>query len=319
MTILAKVAPACGNPSSIVSVRLALTLVAALLLAGVAHADPCPPAVAIEGEPTAAAAIRDRLRARGIAADSAACPGVRTRVERRGDLFVIGVVGADGIPVERVVGDPGTAATVIESFVRVDVGTPLLAARALPARATADDRTPPPAPSAAARTGAHVFASLDSSLGSDRTSGLGLQLGACLMLGPTCPAARFRFDVVVDGAGAWRDSTFRNSSELLVGIDVPLVAGRWLFLPGVAVGMGGVRTSDVPDGGGARIQRETTGLRGELHAALLVPVTTRVAVELSAAAVLLQGTEVDEGATAAVPRDPWGVLRLGLGVRYGAR
>jgi hypothetical protein len=296
-----------------VIVRLSM-LAAGALLAGAANAAPCRLVVALEGEPAAVAAIRDQLSSRGISTDTSTCPGMRTRVERRGELFVIGFTDADGVPIERVVSDPGTAATVIESFVRVDVGTPLLASRAIPAVTVRRDPEPvAPTVAARARTGAHVFGSFDSAFASDRTSWLGMQVVACIMLGPTCPSARFRFDVVVTGDGTWDDSTFRNSSELLVGIDVPLAAGGWLVMPGVAVGMGGVRTEE------SSVKRETTGFRGELHGTLLVPLTATLAVDLSVAGVLLQEMKVDEGLMAPLPPDPWVVFRFGVGLRYGRR
>lgn len=294
-------------------------VVAGVLLTGVADAEPCGPAVALDGDPAAVAAIGERLNARGIATTPSTCPAVRTRIERRGELFAIGVADADGVLIERVVSDPGTAATVIESFVRVDVGTPLLARRAPPVVTARRPEAPSPrSATSSTRTGAHVFGSLDSVIGSDRTGSMGLQIGACIMLGPTCPSARFRFDGVVVGDSGWA-STTRNSSELLVGIDLPLAAGAWLAMPGLAVGMGGVRTNGFEPDGMSRVQRETTGLRGEVHGTLSVPLTAHLAVDLSVAGVLSQETKVDEGATFTLPRDPWGVLRLGIGLRYGRR
>jgi hypothetical protein len=304
--------------------RLSIVVSGAVLLAaGPAHAEPCALVVALEGEPAAVETIGDRLTARGISTDTSACAGVRTRVERRGADFVIVFVAAEGGVVERVVSDPGTAATVIESFVRVDVASPLLASRPLPpgpARTVHREPAPTSAPPSALRerTGVHVFGSLDSTVASDRTAWLGMQVGACIMLSVVCPSARFRFDMVMTGTTGWAASTTRNSSDLLVGVDVPLAVASWMIVPGVAIGMGGIRTDYEPAIADS-VKRETTGLRGELHATVLVPLSPTLAVDLSAAGVLLQETKIDEGAMTSLPGDPLRLVRFGVGLRYGRR
>ncbi|MBX3159663.1 MAG: hypothetical protein KF773_27080 [Deltaproteobacteria bacterium] len=296
---------------------------ASMFLIGVAHADaPCSWTVALDGDEAVAAEIRDHLKVRGISTDTSMCSGLRTHVERRGEVLVVTFAAPGGALLERVVSDSLTAAVVIESLVRVDVSSPLLARRApttppAPTPAAQPVPLPPPPPE---RRGLHVFGSFDTALADDRTSWLGVQVGACVMLGAICPSARFRFDVVMAGGRAWDDSIFRNSSELLVGFDVPLSARTWLVVPGVAMGMGGVRTERAdPDNPGGVVKRETTGMRGQLHATVLVPLSTKLAVDLSLAGVLLQETEIDEGRMTPLPRDPWVVFRFGVGLRYGDR
>ena len=94
--------------------------------AHVAHADGCPPAVALTGDDAAVRAVREQLDARGIADETPSCPVLRARIEQRGSLLVLAIdrvpgrAVPDGVPdgvIERAVGGPSTAATVIESWV----------------------------------------------------------------------------------------------------------------------------------------------------------------------------------------------------------
>lgn len=302
------------------TVRFAIVVTSALLADAARADDHCRLTVALEGDSAAVAEVRAQLATRGISTDTSLCPGVRAHVERRGELLVVTVAAPSGEPVERAVSDSLTAAAVIESFVRVDVGSPLLARRAPPTAPSTRTQPAPAPPPPPARRGVHLFGSFDTAFANDRTSWLGMQVGACIMLGSICPSARFRFDVVMAGGGAWDASLFRNSSELLVGFDVPLSARSWLVMPGVAAGMGGVRTENSdPNNPGSVIKRETTGMRGELHATVLVPVSAKLAVDLTLAGVLLQETKIDEGQMTPLPRDPRVVFRFGVGLRYGDR
>lgn len=306
------------------TVRVAL--VASALLIDVAQADAsCSLTVALEGDDAVVSEIRDHLTTRGISTDTSTCSGLRAHVERRGEVLVVTFAAPGGALIERVVSDSLTAAVVIESFVRVDAGSPLLARRVVPTvpstPATSTQPVPVPgSPPPPERRGFHVFGSFDTAFADDRTGWLGMQVGACVMLGAICPAARFRFDVVMAGGRAWDDSIFRNSSELLVGFDVPLSARTWLVVPGVAMGMGGMRTERADPGTpGVVVKRETTGMRGQLHATVLIPLSAKLAVDLSLAGVLFQETEIDEGQMTPLPRDPWVVFRFGVGLRYGER
>src|SRR5262249_23686550 len=157
-------------------------------------AGTCPPAVALTGDADAVRAVRAQLDARGIAGETPSCPAVRARIERRGALFVVGILprapddgpgaapGAvpDGVPgvgpgvvadavSGRAAGEPATAATVIESWARTDLAAPLLETRAVPA-VEARVATPAPvvAPAPAAQ-GIQLFLAEETSLASDRT------------------------------------------------------------------------------------------------------------------------------------------------------
>jgi len=212
-----------------------------------------------------------------------------------------------------VAADARTAATVIESFVREDIGDALLAARAPPPPPPAhDDRVVAIVAVPSSRRGVQLFGEFESSYGSDRTGWVGAHVGACVMLGPVCAAARFRHATVVGGPEVW-DETSRRSAELLLGIDIPFGLGRMLLSPGFAAGMGVMHTR----GETHDMRVETGGLRADVHATLSVPVWHRLALDVFAAADLTQEAHVEWGPEMApLPPEPRLLLRLGAGLRF---
>lgn len=293
-----------------ISTPCLVLLATSTVLASAARADACP-AVDLAGEPALVAVIAGELGARGIGdAEGAACAPLRAAVEWRGPLLVIAIDDGGAAPLERVVRDPATAATVIESFTRTDVASPLLAARAVPR--TPEIEAPAPAvPVAPAprRTGVHLSASVESSFANDDTTWLGGSVGVCVRTGPICATARLRWAGVVGGFGA--AEVERNVKELLIGVDLPIALGRVLVTPGYAGGLGGMETHV----GG--MDRHTGSFRAEAHVGLAVPVARALAMDLAVSLALGERTEFD--AAAMVPSEPWGMVRAGLGLRYGAR
>jgi hypothetical protein len=207
-----------------------------------------------------------------------------------------------------------TAAAVIESFVRDDVGSPLLAIRpvaAAPAPVRAALAEPPPRARPRLPTGWHFFGGLETSFANDGTQWMGMSLGACVMLGPLCAAARLRGGSVVAEHGVW-DLADRRSGEILVGLDVPFRLGRFLLTPGVAAGTGDVTTkADAPTS-------RSSYFRAETHVALSIPLTTSLAVDVYVAGTLAQQVEREPGYMTTI-EEPYGYLRFGLGMRYGDR
>ena len=311
---------ALGNPlKPPVHRRLALLALVVAALTGRASAQTCGPAVLLAGDPELVAVVGELLGARGIELAPGACPSIRAHLERRGDALVIEVEPLDGPPIERVVAEAKTAATVIESFTRADVGSPLLATHAVPST-TSDElqvRSGPvvlaPAPGAAAR-GVHVFGAFETSYATDRTSWLGAHVGACIMLGPVCAAARLRIANVATGPGVWKDALDRRSTELLVGLDIPFTFGRMVFSPGFAAGLGQMHTH----GATHEMRSETGGMRADVHATLSVPISRHLALDLFGAADLTQETNVEWGPQMVpLPAEPRLIVRMGVGLRYG--
>jgi hypothetical protein len=210
---------------------------------------------------------------------------------------------------------------VIESWTRSDVAAPLLASRAVPADAGA----PPVAVAAPpAAQGIQLFAAEETSMASDRTVWEGMQLGACVMLGPICAAARVHAGTVVSRPASWSGFS-RKGGEVYAGIDVP-IAVRWTRLTlGFAAGYGSMFTRHHSEGdAGEKMGVEISGPRAEVHAALSLPLTPHIALDLMATGALTQaaGRETHGPGTLdptiTFPDEPRALLRLAVGVRYGA-
>ena len=305
------------------------------------RADSCPPAVALTGDDAAVRAVREQLDARGIAGETPSCPVLRAQLERRGAQLIVRIerpaaagevagpapaAGAPGAMVERTVGGPATAATVIESWVRSDVAAPLLETRAIataaaePAAAvaaTASDASTP------AATGIQVFVAAETSLGSDRTVWQGMQLGACVMLGPICVAARVHGGKVIAAPGGW-DRFVRKGAEAYGGIDIPIALGSTRLTPGFAAGYGTMLTHHIGEGD-EKTGIEISGPRAEAHVSWSIPLTPHLALDLETTAELTQATGTEthgapSGTDPAIvyPDAPRALFRLAVGVRYGA-
>jgi hypothetical protein len=275
-----------------------------LLCAARAYADDCPPQVSLAGDPALVEQLGTELAGRGIAT-SGSCPARVARIERDGDTLVISISDA-----ARTVSEIKTAAAVIESFVREDVGSPLLAVR-MPPRRSYDPTllAAPPAPQLP--RGWHFFGGLEASLASDHSRWMGMQLGACRMVGVLCAAVRLRGGAVTSDAGPWTASQ-RNAGELLLGFDIPFRISRFLLTPGVALGFGDIETKT------ADVQSRSNNFRGQVHVSLSVPITRAFALDISASGTLAQQVDRDPGYMTTIG-EPLGYLRFGLGVRYGSR
>lgn len=227
--------------------------------------------------------------------------------------------------IERAVGEPATAATVIESWARTDLAAPLLETRAVPAldAAPAGIAAPAPAvPAVPAAQGIQLSLSEETSLASDHTVWQGMQLGACVLLGPVCAAARVHGGKVIAKPDGW-DRFVRKGAEAYLGIDVPIAAGRLRLTPGFAAGYGTMLTHHIGDSEKTGI--EISGPRAEAHVALAIPLTAHIAIDVATTAELTQATGMEthgsaptSDATILYPDEPRALFRFAIGVRYGA-
>lgn len=297
-----------------------------IVSAQLAHAEPCPPAATLTGDDDLVRAIRALLGARGIADETPRCPAVRARVERRGAWLVVGVerpgsaqAGSPGGVIERSVSEVATAATVIESWTRSDVAAPLLASRAVPPADAAEPVAAAGSPPAA--RGIQLFAAEETSVASDGTVWQGMQLAACIMVGPICAAARLHGGKVISRPASW-DGFDRRGAEVYIGIDVPIALGSARLTPGFAAGYGEMFTRHASDG--EPMGMEIGGPRAEVHAAISWPLTAHLAVDLVTTGALTQATRVESHGrgvpdpTVVFPAEPRALLRFAIGVRYGA-
>lgn len=285
--------------------------IAILLASGRAWAAPC---AELAGDPELVGAVSEVLAARGVS-----CGAVHARIDRvRGEIVVR---SEDAIPTERKVGDAATAATVIESWSERDVVAPLLASRPVvvaaeaPAAPTIVVVEGPPRPAPPVLRGVQLFGSFETSLASDRTEWVGGQVGACIMVGPICAAARLRFASVAGGPASWDPTLDRKGTELLVGGDVPFQVGRMLVSPGFGGGIGEMRTH--VDTQSWKMHSETGGLRADVHATVSYPLAHGLALDVSLAVDLTQATHVENTSPTPLPDEPLWLVRLGAGLRWG--
>jgi hypothetical protein len=287
--------------------RIAAILATLVAFRGSARAE----CVAISGADELVRPVAAILIERGIILE-AAC--MHVVVERRGAVLAITVDHADG-PIERTVAELETVATVIESFVR-DTTAPLLPIRERPASrvVVVHELAAPQRPVRDRRV--QVFTSVETSMGSDDTNWLGGMVGVCIPLGPICAAARIRHASVVAGEGKLSTEMMtRRSSEILLGLDVPFDLGRMTLSPGFAAGIGNMWTKAADD---TRVG-ESGGLRADVHATLTVGLSTRWALDFSAALDLTQETHAQSELEMALPAEPLALLRFGVGLRWGRR
>lgn len=288
---------------------LAMLLVGAA--AAPARAETCALAVSLEGDAQIVAKLGAELEGRGIAIRPA-CSDHSARVERRGDALVVSIVEATHAPIEREVRGVKTAAAVIESFVRDDVGTPLLEVRVPVPRALAPEPTRAAPPHSPELSGVHVFGVFESSMASDGTAWGGMHVGACVMVGRLCAGGRLRGSTVSSEDKFW-SQTRRKSGEVLFGLDVPFRLHRFLLTPGVAAGVGDVTT------GPREMLSRSANFRAEAHVAFSVPLSKSFALDLSVVGTLAQQVKREPGYMDDVPAEPFGFLRFGVGVRWGRR
>ncbi len=296
-----------------------LGIAGVLLAARAASATPCEPSAALAGDPALVAVVGDLLVQHGVGNVGEGCPRVRARLERRDGSIVVVRIGDP--EEERVVSEPTTAATIIESWTRSDFENPLLATRSAPMMhlpsSVASVRealapSAPPVPAVPARL--QMFAAAETSFADDRTSWMGVMVGVCVQLGRACASARGRYAAVVDGPGMWSEAE-RHAADVLFGGDIPFRIGRTTLSTGFGAGMGsvhtGTRASGMPQGS------ETFGLRADAHVAWTIPLGLRLSLELSATLDVSQVTDVEGSDSAAITNEPRIFGRLGAGLRFG--
>lgn len=283
----------------------ALVIAFVIAASASARADSCPPSVVLDGDPALVAQLGTMLAKRGIAV-TGPCPSHVVHVEWRDDRLVVSIASAS-----RTVRELQTAATVIESFVREDVASPLLEIRPIVvARPRSIEKEVAPRARPRPPEGWHLFGGLESSFANDGTRWMGASVGACVMLGPLCGAVRLRGNAVENERGVW-GTTSRKSAEVMFGFDVPFRAGRFLLSPGVAAGYGALTTDE-------DAASRSNNLRAQAHVTLSIPLTRSLAVDVFVTGTLAQQVEREPGYMTTI-EEPFGFMRFGLGMRYGER
>jgi hypothetical protein len=295
-----------------------------------AGARSCGPSATLEGNGPRVAALASELERRGIeTAPDPECPAVHVRLKETGGRLVVTIVDEFGRLSERPTSGTAAAATLVESWAHTDVVTPLLSMRATQLQDVAPPQpheTPTiAAPAAAAGPMRQVSpaASAETSLATDGSVWIGIAAGVCVPIGRACAGALVRVSMDSELTG---DSRARHSGRLatdvLLGGALPLRFGRLTLLPGLAVGLGWLRTFGLttsatdPD----PVDADGGGLRTGASLRLAYTVTSRLAVDLGIAADIapFAHTAAYQSQAVVLPGEPRGYLRSGIGVRWGS-
>jgi hypothetical protein len=291
--------------------RLAASVVflSAPLAAAVA-ARACPPTVSLEGDPALVAEVTPILASRGISGADGSCPALAVSLERRGKVTLVSQSPAGDRPESREVTDGRTAATVIESWVRTDLEAPLLGHR--PAADLESPDRVVATPEREAPRWLQIYTLAETSVASDLTAWVGVRVGGCSMVGPACLGAHLRVSTVAEGPDDWEGVMNRQAMDAVLDADLPRRFGHVGVSPGIGLGLGWIRTTELdrpPDA------RQTLGLRAETHLSLSYGVSRHFAIESTLALAVGQAIHSETATREPLPSDPRFFAHLGLGIR----
>ncbi len=289
----------------------------------------CSPAVELDGDEDVVAELREALARAGISGlANDGCPSARATLERDGESIRIVFDDAYGRRTTRSVLETATASSLIESWVRTDTTSSLLALPPAPTPSPAAQPEPThdvaPSPTHRPERPSVPSGSLDLRLeaaqGTDGSLWGGVAVAGCVTLGPLCAGALARTS---------KDSRLRGDSHRLesdrIGAEVlltggwPIELGAVRFMPGAGVGLGWTRISRKnPYVPGDSADVDSGGLRAEAFVLASLPVSRRLSLSLGAAASISPVAHAnsffdDQVELAGEPR---GLLRLSLGVSF---
>jgi hypothetical protein len=292
-------------------------------------APACGPSALLEGDGPSLEAVARDLEQLGIAtAPPPECASVRVHVEGTPYGLAVKIVDAYGRASERVTSGPAAAATLVESWARTAVLAPLLPRRTAgrPADPPDPDEAPTiatPAMPARDRREVSIAASAETSMATDRSVWVGVTAGVCLTVGRACAGALARVSVDSEVSG---DSRTRHSDRLetdvLLGAWLPLRFERLTLAPGMALGVGWLRTAapHTTSADGDPVDADAGGLRVSASLRLSYAVTPTLAVDLGVATDVAPlahtGPYAMDGIVLA--GEPRGYLRGGLGMRWAS-
>lgn len=306
----------------------AILAAATLSVAGRAGADPaCPPSTSLDGPADLIAEVGSLLYERALpVGDDSPCGVLAIELRRASEgIVVIRDPGSDH-PEARVVSDVAAAATVIESWARIDLARPLLAVREVKAPAPAPLAAPRPevartlpAPAVPANVLA-LTAAAELGVGADGSTWSGVALSGCAHLSAMCVGvlARLARDNRTGGDAERLDGT-RIGLDILLTVETTWSRGAWRLRPGVGIGQGVVFSkiinNGVPDDeeGAAVLLRGRVGVGYELDERWSLELDPAVIYGLGADKIVRDFEE--DGSVVPYPGDPGLHVRLGLGIR----
>ena len=297
-------------------------------LTGPASAAPasCPPSVALSGPSAIVTEVEKTLTNRALAVGrTGPCGVLEVELRLAGEGIVV-IREPSSVDAEaRVVADASAAATVIESWARVDLAEPLLAVRAVAARQVFESQRDRPDVGAnipaprVPTTRVALAASAELGLGLDGSTWTGIAVDGCANVSVMCVGARVRFarDNLTSGDAVDIGGS-RTGLDILLTIESTWSAGDWRMRPGFGIGQG-VVYGKVP---GDDEESAAVLFRGRV--ALGYQLSKRTSLEFDPAVTFGLGSQRividDQGEPneTAYPGDPGLHFRLGIGLRVEA-
>jgi hypothetical protein len=269
-------------------------------------AQPCPPAVELSGPPAVVSGLESLLARRGVAVGaSAPCAAARAELAIVPDGYTVSIEDSEGRRSDRTVTTLASASTLIETWVRPDLG-PLTQVEVSVART-------PPAPALSVSLGA----AFETSLADDKSIWLGGGASIGVLWGPVWLGGRGRlareqWAALPNGARA-----SGSDATLLAVVGWPLKFGKSRLVPSLGLGVGWWSSTlfahDPQEGDQQGESSNSHELRTEVAVALSLPITRRVSAVASLAAEYLPRARraVEDNA----PVETRGYLRVGVGLQ----
>jgi hypothetical protein len=282
-----------------------------LVLVTSARGGACPPAVELRGAPAVVSGLESLLSRRGVTPRAVPnCAAARAEVAITAKGYAVSIEDGDGRRSERAVTTLESAGTLIETWVRPELG-PLAGIEMAPAPVVSH-WAPPRGISAVG-----VGSAFETSLALDRSLWLGAGASAGVLWGPVWLGARGRL-----ARQSWASlpsgvSASGTDAALLAVVGWPFALGRLQLVPSAGLGLGWWSSTlvrhDAQDGDQQGGSSNSGELRTELALSLSLPLTRWLSAFGAIATEYLPQarTSVEEDA----PVETRGYLRLGLGLR----
>jgi len=292
-----------------------LVLVGTALVSAAAHAeDERVLPAALEGDAELVARVGEELARRGVTIGTGE-DAVSAALFQEADGIRVALRDPQGRTTLRMVSSVDTAAALVESWARRDIADPLLEPRAPP------PPLPPPPPRSEPAVAAPVPITPPPSQWIpvlqlsgetwDRSVWVSGSVGACIHVGGLCLGGTARLARQLEareqqlGDRYW--VAYRQTDlEALAVAELPISLGRPVLLLGVGAGLGWRF-----DGYGV-----IGGVRGEARVGLLLPLWSKLALEVGLAAALAPADDHFDPMFPE-PRPMERQLRMGIGLRWG--
>ncbi|GEM_PF-6157607 len=219
-----------------------------------AQSTNCPPVAVIDGDPIIVKAVSSYLQARGVSTRRVEnCPVVIANLSVSNKGISIHLAKDSGRIDTRLVSDTSTAATLIESWVRSDLTTPLInpqiSVPLIPQESEPGngvDTMVPEEPSLDHTENSIGFAvglHPGFSVAGDGSFWLSVAATGCIIIGSVCPGTLLRYNVDSGIFGHSKDlHTSRSGIEAVITSEYPIHFGRLVISPGLGIGTGWIRS-----------------------------------------------------------------------------